>query len=154
MHLAISPVLLGSGEPLLAGIDLAALGYRCTEHVGTEQALHVVLTKGADRGPAFVGWAAREPHPTDALRRPLPLERVLQQPRIAARAPAAADWDTVLHRDVAGLVEVAAASCRCRSAPPARRCPRARSNTACGASSPAKRRGDPLHRLAAPRRAL
>ena len=33
MHLAISPVLLGSGEHLLAGIDLPKLGYRCTEHV-------------------------------------------------------------------------------------------------------------------------
>ena len=28
MHLAISPVLLGQGESLLAGIDLPALGYR------------------------------------------------------------------------------------------------------------------------------
>jgi len=45
MHLAISPVLLGSGEPLLAGIDAAKLGYRCTEHVATEKAMHVVLTK-------------------------------------------------------------------------------------------------------------
>jgi len=45
MHLAISPVLLGSGEPLLAGIDAAKLGYRCTEHVATENAMHVVLTK-------------------------------------------------------------------------------------------------------------
>src|SRR5436309_16054575 len=30
MHLAIAPNLLGRGEALLAGIDLAALGYRCT----------------------------------------------------------------------------------------------------------------------------
>jgi len=45
MHLAISPVLLGSGEHLLAGIDAAKLGYRCTEHVATENAMHVVLTK-------------------------------------------------------------------------------------------------------------
>jgi dihydrofolate reductase len=45
MHLAISPVLLGSGEHVLAGIDAAKLGYQCTEHVATENAMHVVLTK-------------------------------------------------------------------------------------------------------------
>jgi dihydrofolate reductase len=45
MHLAISPVLLGSGEHLLAGIDLTKLGYRCTEYVPTPNATHVVLTK-------------------------------------------------------------------------------------------------------------
>jgi dihydrofolate reductase len=46
MHIAISPVLLGSGEHLLAGIDTPKLGYRCTEHVATANATHVVLTKG------------------------------------------------------------------------------------------------------------
>ena len=45
MHLAISPVLLGSGEHLLAGIDAAKLGYQCAEHVPTPNATHVVLTK-------------------------------------------------------------------------------------------------------------
>jgi len=45
MHLVISPILLGSGEHLLAGIDAAKLGYRCTEHVPTQNATHVVLTK-------------------------------------------------------------------------------------------------------------
>jgi dihydrofolate reductase len=45
MHLAISPVLLGSGENLFQGVDLAALGFRCTEHVPTEFATHVVLRK-------------------------------------------------------------------------------------------------------------
>jgi dihydrofolate reductase len=45
MHLAISPVLLGRGEHLLADIDAAALGYRCTEHVPTPAATHVVITK-------------------------------------------------------------------------------------------------------------
>ena len=51
MHLAISPVLLGSGEHLLAGIDAPRLGYECTEHVSAAQAMHVVLTrrKGAAR---------------------------------------------------------------------------------------------------------
>jgi dihydrofolate reductase len=45
MHLAISPTFLGSGEHLLAGLDLPKLGYRCTEHVPTPSATHVVLTK-------------------------------------------------------------------------------------------------------------
>ena len=47
MHVAISPVLLGGGEPLLAGIDLPALGYEVTEHVPSKQATHVVLSKRA-----------------------------------------------------------------------------------------------------------
>jgi dihydrofolate reductase len=46
LHLAISPVLLGSGEHLLGGVDLPALGFRVTEHVATEAALHVVLGRG------------------------------------------------------------------------------------------------------------
>ena len=46
IHLAMAPTLLGSGEHLLAGIDLTALGFRCTEHVATANAQHVVLTKG------------------------------------------------------------------------------------------------------------
>jgi dihydrofolate reductase len=45
MHLAISPVLLGAGEHLLAGIDLPKLGYRCAEHVPTLGATHVVLKR-------------------------------------------------------------------------------------------------------------
>jgi dihydrofolate reductase len=45
MHLAISPVLLGSGESLFAGLDLVAMGFRCTEHVPTQLATHVVLRK-------------------------------------------------------------------------------------------------------------
>lgn len=45
LHLAIAPVLLGRGEPLLAGIDLPALGYACVESVPTERALHVVLRR-------------------------------------------------------------------------------------------------------------
>ena len=47
MHLAISPVLLGSGEHLLADVDTPKLGYRCTEHVTTANATHVVFTKGS-----------------------------------------------------------------------------------------------------------
>ena len=45
MHLAISPVLLGSGESLLADFDPARLGYRCSEHTSSAAAMHVVLTK-------------------------------------------------------------------------------------------------------------
>jgi dihydrofolate reductase len=45
LHLALTPVLLGSGEPLLSGIDLRQLGYRCTEHVTTPAAMHVVLKR-------------------------------------------------------------------------------------------------------------
>jgi dihydrofolate reductase len=45
MHLAISPVLLGRGESLLADLDLVQLGYRCTEHTSSAAAMHVVITK-------------------------------------------------------------------------------------------------------------
>jgi dihydrofolate reductase len=45
MHMAISPVLLGSGESLFANIDLPRLGYKPTRHVATASAMHVVLTK-------------------------------------------------------------------------------------------------------------
>jgi dihydrofolate reductase len=45
MHLAISPVLLGSGEHLMAGLDLPALGYTCTQHAASEKATHVIVAK-------------------------------------------------------------------------------------------------------------
>ncbi len=45
LHFAISPVLLGSGESLFAGIDLTKLGYKCTSHVPTENATHIILSK-------------------------------------------------------------------------------------------------------------
>ena len=46
LHLAISPVLLGSGEHLLSGIDMPALGYECAKHLpGVRAAAHVVLRK-------------------------------------------------------------------------------------------------------------
>jgi dihydrofolate reductase len=47
LHLAIAPVLLGSGERLFEEIDLRALGYVCTRHVASEHATHVVLEKAA-----------------------------------------------------------------------------------------------------------
>ena len=46
MHLVVSPVLLGRGEALYAGLDLPALGYRVTERVQGEVPLHVVMQRG------------------------------------------------------------------------------------------------------------
>ncbi|QIL82517.1 dihydrofolate reductase [Diaphorobacter sp. HDW4A] len=43
LHIAISPVLLGRGEPLFEGLDLRTLGYECVETVASEKATHVVL---------------------------------------------------------------------------------------------------------------
>jgi dihydrofolate reductase len=45
MHLAISPVLLGRGEALLAGLDLPALGYGVSAHVAGEAATHAVIAR-------------------------------------------------------------------------------------------------------------
>lgn len=45
MHLAVVPVLLGRGESLYAGLDLAALGYRCVERVTTPNAMHLVVRR-------------------------------------------------------------------------------------------------------------
>jgi dihydrofolate reductase len=45
MHLAIAPILLGSGEQLFAGIDVTKLGYHCIERVATPNVTHVVIAK-------------------------------------------------------------------------------------------------------------
>lgn len=45
MHLAVSPVILGSGECLFSGVDLVALGYECVEHAGTPNVTHIVIRK-------------------------------------------------------------------------------------------------------------
>ena len=45
LHFALSPVVLGEGEAMFAGIDLPALGYRVTEHQATEHATHIVLAR-------------------------------------------------------------------------------------------------------------
>lgn len=45
LHLAISPVLLGTGEHLLQCIDMNALGYECEKYVAGERAAHVFLRK-------------------------------------------------------------------------------------------------------------
>lgn len=47
LHLVVSPVILGSGEPLLAGLDLAALGFRVVAHETSQAAMHVMLGRGA-----------------------------------------------------------------------------------------------------------
>jgi dihydrofolate reductase len=45
MHFALSPVLLGQGEPLFAGLDLRELGYEVSKVVPGERATHILLTK-------------------------------------------------------------------------------------------------------------
>ncbi|MEO6929663.1 MAG: dihydrofolate reductase family protein [Casimicrobiaceae bacterium] len=47
LHLAMRPVLLGSGEHLLQDLDLRALGYECAQSVAGERANHVFLRKRA-----------------------------------------------------------------------------------------------------------
>lgn len=47
LHLAVRPVLLGSGEHLMHGMDLRALGYECTEHRAGERAMHIIIRKRA-----------------------------------------------------------------------------------------------------------
>jgi dihydrofolate reductase len=45
MHVAVSPILLGSGEHLFSGIDLLALGYKCTEFVPGAKAGHYIVER-------------------------------------------------------------------------------------------------------------
>lgn len=45
LHVAIAPVLLGSGERLFEGVDLRALGYECVQLTASEKAAHVVLQR-------------------------------------------------------------------------------------------------------------
>ena len=45
LHFALTPVVLGQGEAMFAGIDLPALGYRVTEHQATGDATHIVLSR-------------------------------------------------------------------------------------------------------------
>ena len=61
MHLAVSPILLGSGEHLLAGLDLPALGYKFTECVPSAKAVHYVI--GPDLAPS--GARHREQNASD-----------------------------------------------------------------------------------------
>jgi dihydrofolate reductase len=45
LHLAIAPVLLGSGEHLLGGMNLRELGYECSGQIAGARATHVLLRK-------------------------------------------------------------------------------------------------------------
>ncbi len=45
MHLALSPVLLGSGEHLFHGLDLRARGYEVSRRVEGERATHLYVTR-------------------------------------------------------------------------------------------------------------
>ncbi|BCS31716.1 deaminase reductase [Luteitalea sp. TBR-22] len=45
LHLAVSPVVLGQGASLFAGLDLQALGYAVTSHESTPAAMHLVVTR-------------------------------------------------------------------------------------------------------------
>jgi len=48
IHLVLSPVLLGSGEHLLGGLDLPAEGFRVVERIASDSAaLHLVLDRTA-----------------------------------------------------------------------------------------------------------
>jgi len=45
LHLAVRPVLLGSGESLMADLNLPALGYEAVRHITGERAMHVMLRR-------------------------------------------------------------------------------------------------------------
>jgi dihydrofolate reductase len=45
LHIAISPILLGRGEPLFQGLDLRSLGYACVESVASDKATHIILRR-------------------------------------------------------------------------------------------------------------
>ncbi len=45
MHLAVSPLMLGKGEALFAGLDLMQLGYRVDRSVEGERATHFIVTR-------------------------------------------------------------------------------------------------------------
>ena len=45
LHLAVRPILLGAGEPLMAGLNLRALGYECARSAAGERATHVFLRR-------------------------------------------------------------------------------------------------------------
>lgn len=45
MHIAVAPVLLGSGERLFEGIDLPGLGYVCSGYTASAKVAHVVIAR-------------------------------------------------------------------------------------------------------------
>lgn len=50
LHIAISPILLGAGEPLFEGLDMRSLGFRCVQSVASDKATHVVLRRDGRDG--------------------------------------------------------------------------------------------------------
>lgn len=71
LHVAIAPVLLGCGERLFSGIDLLSLGYQCVEHVATNKATHVVLSKSE---------CLSSPSPDEALSRDVTTGKSVARP--------------------------------------------------------------------------
>lgn len=51
LHVAVSPVVLGRGEPFWEGLDLPALGYEVASSTAGERATHLILTR-TEKGPA------------------------------------------------------------------------------------------------------
>ena len=47
LHIVVSPIFLGQGESLFAGIDLPALGYEFAEKTNTDAATHLIIRKTA-----------------------------------------------------------------------------------------------------------
>ena len=45
LHIAISPILLGSGERLFEDLERLPLGYKCVQFAGSEKAAHMVLRR-------------------------------------------------------------------------------------------------------------
>jgi dihydrofolate reductase len=45
MHLAVAPILLGSGEHLFMGLDLPALGYKSSRSEATARATHYIISR-------------------------------------------------------------------------------------------------------------
>jgi dihydrofolate reductase len=50
MHVAMAPVLLGSGEHLFVQLDLPTFGYECAEVVPGLRATHVVVKRREEKG--------------------------------------------------------------------------------------------------------
>ena len=48
LHIAVSPVLLGAGEPLWQGLDLSSSGYVLTESTAGERATHLKIVRKVD----------------------------------------------------------------------------------------------------------
>ncbi len=47
LHIAIAPILLGSGERLFEDLDMRALGYHCIRFAASDKATHMVLRRQA-----------------------------------------------------------------------------------------------------------